>query len=67
MKVRRAVRRLKADVVYRNILWPPNMMRLIRDGGMYQIPCLFIDDKPMYESDDIVRFLESRFQAEKEG
>ncbi|MEK6776862.1 MAG: glutathione S-transferase N-terminal domain-containing protein [bacterium] len=63
MKVRRAVRKLKADVAYKNILWPPNIRRLVRDGGMYQIPCLFIDGKPMYESDDIVRFLESRFQS----
>ena len=31
--------------------------RLVRDGGKLQVPCLFIDGKPMYESDDIVAWL----------
>lgn len=31
--------------------------RLIEVGGMAQVPCLFIDGKPMYESDDIVAWL----------
>ncbi len=61
MKVRRAIRSLQVDVQLKNIVWPPNYRRLVRDGGMYQIPCLFIDGKPMYESDDIVRFLEEHF------
>lgn len=30
---------------------------LIKVGGMEQVPCLFIDGKPMYESDDIVNWL----------
>lgn len=27
-------------------------------GGKYQIPCLFIDGKPLYESDDIIEYLQ---------
>ena len=33
--------------------------RLVRDGGKLQVPCLFIDGKPMYESDDIIEWLRS--------
>lgn len=31
---------------------------LVRRGGSDMVPCLFIDGKPMYESADIVRWLE---------
>ncbi|MDY5113557.1 MAG: glutaredoxin domain-containing protein [Bilifractor sp.] len=48
----------RTDVVYRDILEDPdNHARLIRDGGMDQVPCLFIDGKPLYESMDIIQFL----------
>lgn len=30
---------------------------LVRVGGKQQVPCLFIDGKPMYESDDIIEYL----------
>lgn len=30
---------------------------LIRVGGKAQVPCLFIDGKPLYESDDIIEWL----------
>ncbi len=33
--------------------------RLIRDGGIDQVPCLFIDGKPMYESLDIIEWLKA--------
>lgn len=33
--------------------------RLIKEGGMLQVPCLFIDGKPMYESDDIIEWLKA--------
>lgn len=32
---------------------------LIRVGGKEQVPCLFIDGKPLYESDDIIAWLKS--------
>lgn len=31
--------------------------RLIEVGGMEQVPCLFIDGEPMYESLDIIDWL----------
>ena len=31
--------------------------RLVEVGGKEQIPCLFIDGSPMYESQDIVKWL----------
>lgn len=34
--------------------------RLIEIGGMGQVPCLVIDGKALYESDDIVAYLASK-------
>lgn len=31
---------------------------LLEVGGSTQVPCLFIDGKPLYESNDIVAWLE---------
>ena len=31
---------------------------LARVGGKRQVPCLFIDGKPLYESLDIIKWLE---------
>lgn len=33
--------------------------KLIEVGGKRQVPCLFIDGEPLYESDDIVDWLQS--------
>lgn len=33
--------------------------RLVEVGGKQQVPCLFIDGKPMYESDDIIDWLKA--------
>ena len=30
---------------------------LVRVGGKHQVPCLFIDGSPLYESDDIIAYL----------
>lgn len=32
--------------------------RLIEVGGKRQVPCLFIDGEPLYESDDIISWLQ---------
>ena len=34
---------------------------LVSIGGKQQVPCLFIGGTPLYESDDIVRWLRGRF------
>lgn len=39
-----------------------NKKRVIEEGGQEQYPCLFIDDKPMYESGDIVRYFKENFE-----
>jgi glutaredoxin 3 len=33
---------------------------LMQVGGKNQVPCLFIEGKPLYESDDIIEYLRSR-------
>ncbi|MBQ9438076.1 MAG: glutathione S-transferase N-terminal domain-containing protein [Lachnospiraceae bacterium] len=40
-----------------------NEERLVREGGKKQVPCLFIDGKPMYESLDIIAWLKEHPQA----
>ncbi|MFW5856067.1 MAG: glutaredoxin family protein [Bacillota bacterium] len=30
---------------------------LIKEGGKDQVPCLFIEGRPLYESDDIINWL----------
>ena len=35
--------------------------RLVEVGGKRQVPCLFIDGKAMYESDDIIAYLGKEF------
>ena len=37
--------------------------RLIEVGGVEQVPCLFIDGVPMYESLDIIDWLKAHPQA----
>lgn len=32
-------------------------LELIKVGGKAQVPCLIIDGKPLYESDDIIKWL----------
>ncbi|RVU55111.1 glutaredoxin family protein [Anaerosphaera multitolerans] len=34
---------------------------LIEKGGKRQIPCLFIDDEALYESNDIINYLQEKF------
>jgi len=44
-----------------NIQDSENRQRLIEVGKMDQVPCLFIDGDPMYESDDIIAYLRQCF------
>ncbi len=37
-----------------------NKEYLIKNGGKNQVPCLFIDGKAMYESKNIISYLEER-------
>ena len=40
---------------------PKNKEYLASHGGKNQVPCLFMGDKPMYESSDIISYLKERF------
>ncbi len=63
-RVYRAIRRLKAPVRVRDITRDAGALKtLVEVGGEEQVPCLFVDGKPMYESADIIRFLEEQFGA----
>lgn len=35
-----------------------NLHRLVKDTGRRTVPCLYIDNKPMFESADISRWLD---------
>lgn len=37
---------------------PAARKRLVEVGGKQQVPCLFIDGKPLYESKDIINWIE---------
>lgn len=36
-----------------------NASDLVKIGGKRQVPCLLIDGKPLYESDDIIKWFKS--------
>ncbi len=45
----------------RDTTQPGNQNDLIRIGGKKQVPCLIINGKPLYESDDIIAYLRDSF------
>lgn len=38
---------------------PGARQTLRQKGGKVQVPCLFIDDQPLYESQDIIRWIQA--------
>ncbi len=49
-------------IVFKNIHTDDEACRTLIDvGGKRQVPCLFIDGVPLYESADIVEWLRRRF------
>lgn len=36
---------------------PSNKDYLVEHGGKNQVPCLFIDGEPLYESNDIIQYM----------
>ena len=50
----------RSDIEYHDInASSEDREHLAKVGGKVQVPCLFIDGKHMYESDDIVEWLKS--------
>lgn len=53
----------RTDVEFKDIAKDPEAKKtLVEVGGKEQVPCLFIDGKPMYESLDIIDWLEANPQ-----
>ncbi|MBK1631244.1 glutaredoxin [Thiohalocapsa halophila] len=68
IKTRRALHRLNLPLELRDAQNDPaHRSTLERQGGRIQVPCLRIDSADgtewMYESNDIIRYLEHRFGA----
>jgi len=50
------------EIPLRNISIDSEAARtLVSVGGKQQVPCLFIDGKPLYESSDIIAWLDANF------
>ena len=48
----------RTDVELKNVhKSKENMAELMDVGGKSQVPCLFIEGEPLYESDDIIEWL----------
>ena len=45
----------------RDTTQPGSQNDLIRIGGKKQVPCLIVNGKPLYESDDIIAYLRDSF------
>lgn len=53
----------RTDIELKNIRKSPEDEKtLLEVGGKSQVPCLFIDGKPMYESGDIIEWLRNNPQ-----
>lgn len=65
IKVMRYIKKSgRDDIEYRDIAASSeDRARLIEVGGKQQVPCLFIDDAPLYESDDIIAWLQEHPQT----
>ena len=50
----------RTDITFHDIRKDPDAARrLTETGGKSQVPCLFIDGEPLYESSDIIEWLEA--------
>ena len=69
IKVRRASKRLSLDIEHRDALRDPtHRTALLEGGGEIKVPCLRITESDgqtrwLYESDDIIDYLQNRFAA----
>ncbi len=62
IKVRRAMRKLNLPIELRNANTNEDFKSdLLAKGGSPKVPCLRIGDKWMYESDEIIKYLEKSF------
>ena len=62
VKVLRFMEQNDIELPLRNTLDEDTAQELIRIGGKRQVPCLVIDGKALYESDDIIAYLRDRIR-----
>ncbi|MBQ0780761.1 MAG: glutathione S-transferase N-terminal domain-containing protein [Thalassolituus oleivorans] len=69
LKTRRAMRRLNVDIEKRDIKHLQNREALETQGGRVKVPCLRIgegsDAQWLYESSDIIQYLDGLFSKQK--
>lgn len=58
-KVQRYLQEAGIDIETRNVFEGSNLEDLMRIGKKNQAPCLIIDGKALYESNDIIAYLKS--------
>jgi glutaredoxin len=68
IKTRRVIHQLNLPMTYRDAQSPgPWREALLREGGEVKVPCLRIEEAGkvtwMYESSDIIQYLQNRFGA----
>ena len=56
-KVESVIKKYNVDIPLANIHEDENRSELEEKGGMVQVPALLIDDKVLYESSDIVKYI----------
>lgn len=49
------------NIELRDTCQPEHKAYLLENGKKAQVPCLFIDDQPLFESSDIISYLGKRF------
>lgn len=59
-KVLRFMESNKINLDTRDTLQPGNQNDLVRIGGKKQVPCLVVEGKALYESEDIVAYLRDK-------
>lgn len=56
------VEKMNLSITYKDTLMEDGMRQeLIDIGGKSQVPCLLIDGEPLYESQDIIRYLKQNY------
>jgi glutaredoxin len=61
-RVKDTLKELKLEIEWRDIHQSEAALNeLLTIGKLQQVPCLFIDGKPLYESADIIRWLRSNY------
>lgn len=64
--VTKYLKRRRITIPFRDILTDPGSLEeLIRIGGKRQVPCMIIDGKALYESENIIQWFEKHWGTHK--